>query len=189
MAGTTSWASATTGTTPTLPATLTLTQLLRFTGQRIPVGLDITRSPGPYRAAWNDRTKVVATTYDGGLVSAAGSGDLVLTLTGGGLTSERVLTVSEPGVATSWHVPASYTAGVESGIAEAQTARGDRTLWKYWLPGFLVVLAGWLGLTGLRGMRARRAAPPPAPGGDGAPDAPPADAGRTGRKHHVSTPG
>ncbi|HEX3929183.1 MAG TPA: iron uptake transporter permease EfeU [Nocardioides sp.] len=189
LSGTTSWSSATAGTTPTLPATLTLTQLLRFTGQRVPVGLDIGRSPGPYRAAWNDRTTVVATTYDGGLVSAAGRGDLVLTLTSGGLTSERVLTVSEPGVATSWHVPASYTAQVESRISAAQTARGDRTLWKYWLPGFLVVLAGWLGLTGLRGRRARRAAPTPAPGGGGAPDAPPADAGRTGRKHHVSTSG
>jgi high-affinity iron transporter len=187
--GTTSW-SGHDSPTGRLPSRLTVTQLLRYTGHRVPVGLDISRSPGPYDARWTDRTKVAATTYDGGLVSASGSGDLVLALSGGGLTSERVLTVAGPAGTSGWHVPASYTAGVEARIASAAQVHGDRTLWKYWLPGLLGVLAAWLALTGLRGRRALvAAAPSRAPGGDSAPDTPPADAGRPGRNDHVTTTG
>jgi high-affinity iron transporter len=183
--GTTSWTSqAATGAD--LPDSLTLTQLLRYTDHRVPVGLDINRSPGPYAARWTDRTKVSVTTYDGGLVSASGTGDLVLTLSGGGLTSERVLTVSDPAGIASWHVPATYTAGVEARIASAASTRDDRTLWKYWFPGFLVLASVWLGVAGVRGRRAQRTASA-SPGGDGAPDTTPAGAGRPGRKQHVST--
>jgi high-affinity iron transporter len=161
-------------------------RLLAYTGHRVPVGLDVNRSPGPYDAHWTDRRKVSVTTYDGGLVSASGSGDLVLTLSGGGLTSERVLTVADPTGVTGWQVLASYTAGVETQIGSDRTTHDDRTLWKLWLPGFLVLLAAWLAASGYRGRRAQRASSPRPPGGDGAPDTPPADAGRPGRKHHVT---
>ncbi|HEX4470341.1 MAG TPA: iron uptake transporter permease EfeU [Nocardioides sp.] len=187
-AGTSSW----TGRNPStdlLPATLSLTQLLRYTGHKVPVGLDISRSPGPYDARWTDRTTLSATTYDGGLVSASGSGDLVLTLTGGGLTSERVLSVDDPTGGSGWHVPAAYTAGIEGRIASAVQVHGDRTLWKYWLPGFLAALAAWLAFTGLRGRRALLASASHDSGGDGAPETPPADAGRSGRDDHVTTKG
>ncbi|MGC4109182.1 MAG: FTR1 family protein [Nocardioides sp.] len=186
--GTTAWSGAD-RSTASLPSALSVTQLLRYTGQRVPVGLDIHRSPGPYRASWSDHSKLTATTYDGGLVSASSSGDLVLTLTGGGLTSERVLTVSAPGTASAWRVPAAYTAQMQERISSAESTRDDRTLWKYWFPGFLVLLAGWLAVTGLRGLRVQPAAAHETPGGDRAPGTPPADAGRPGRKHHVSTSG
>jgi high-affinity iron transporter len=186
--GTTSW-SGQARPSGSLPARLTLTQLLRYTGHRVPVGLDINRSPGPYDARWTDRTEVAATTYAGGLVSASGTGDLVLSLSGGGLTSERVLTVADPDEAAGWRVPATYTAGVEARIASAQATHDDRTLWKYWFPGFLLVLAAWFAVTGYRGRRASLAAASPSPGGEGAPVPPPADAGRPGRNHHVSTSG
>ena len=115
---------------------------------------------------------------------------MILTLTGGGLTSERVLSVDAPDGLGAWHVAASYTTRVEADLAAAEATRGDRTLWKYWFPGFLLALAGWLAVTGLRGRSAQRAqAAPTPPGGDGAPDSPPAVAGRLGRKHHVSTSG
>jgi high-affinity iron transporter len=185
---TTSWLASDTPSTEGLPARLTVTRLLRYTGQRVPVGLDIQRSPGPYRASWADHTRVTATTYDDGLVSASRTGALVLTLRGGGLTSERVLTVTPPGGVGAWRVRASYTTSVDARIAAAERTRGDRTLWKYWFPGFLLLLAGWLAVSGYRGRSALRAGPRP-PGGNDAPDAPPAEAGRPGRKHHVSTSG
>jgi high-affinity iron transporter len=185
--GTTAWASGFPASG--LPDTLTLTQLLRYTGRRVPVGLDIDRSPGPYRAAWTDRTRILATTYDDGLVSASSTGDAVLTLTGGGLTSERVLTVDDPHGIGSWRVSASYTTAAEARIASARATHDERTLWKYWLPGFLAAAAAWFALAGLRGRRVLRAAASRPPGGDGAPDVPPAEAGGPGRKHHVSTSG
>jgi high-affinity iron transporter len=188
VSGTTSWSAAGEAISG-LPDSLTLTQLLRYTGQRVPVGLDINRSPGPYDAAWADHTHLSATTYGGGLVSASRTGDLVLTLTGGGLSSERVLTVDDPDGVGSWRVRASYSSGVEAALAEARSAHDNRVVWKYWFPGLLVILAGWLGFAGLRGRRALRAAATRPPGGDSAPDAPPAAAGRSGRKHHVSTSG
>ena len=125
----------------------------------------------------------MATAVDVGLVSASSTGDFVLTLSGGGLTSERVLTVGDPLGTTGWRVAPSYTTAVESRIASAASTRDDRTLWKHWFPGFLLLVALGLVATGLRGLDDR----PTAPGGAGAPDTPPADAGRPGRKHHVST--
>jgi high-affinity iron transporter len=183
---TVSWRADGSGATSDLPATLTLTQLLRYTGQRIPVGLDIQRSPGPYRAAWSDRTRLRAATYDGGLVSASRAGDLVLTLTGGGLTSERVLTVTDPSGVSAWRVSASYTAQMQERIAAAAAERHDRTLWKYWFPGFLALVAAWLVVSALRLGRSLRATSLDPTGGDGAPDVAPAPSGKPGRKQHVS---
>jgi high-affinity iron transporter len=187
-AGTVSWSADGPGTASGLPGRLTVTQLLRFTGQRVPVGLDIHRSPGPYRATWDDRTRLHATTYDGGLVSASRSGSLVLTLSGGGLTSERVLTVTDPAGLGAWHVPAAYAAQMQDRIAAAEATHDDRTLWKYWFPGFLAALAAWLLISGLRSRAALRAAFVPTGGQAAATDAP-AAAGRPGRNHHVSTTG
>src|SRR5262245_60432956 len=183
-----SWEGGAAESTDGLPSTLTLTGLLRYTGGRVPVGLDIHRSPGPYRATWADHTRVAVTTYDGGLVSASRSGSLVLTLRGGGLTSERVLTVTRPDGVGAWHVPASYADSVDARIADAAQTRSDRTLWKYWFPGFLFLLAGWLAITGYRGFRSRRTDPRP-PGGTDAPDSSPAAAGQPERDDHVSTSG
>jgi high-affinity iron transporter len=187
-AGTTSW-SGDLSAMDSLPDRLSLTHLLRYTGHRVPVGLDVDRSPGPYEAHWTDRTKISATTYDDGLVSASGSGDVVLTLSGGGLTSERVLTVADPFGITGWHLRASYTAGVEAHVASVQATRDDRMLWKQWFPGFLVLAAAWLAMTGFRGRRARLAADSRPLRGDGAPGTPPAEPGRPGRNHHVTTSG
>jgi high-affinity iron transporter len=183
---TVSWTAEGAGTASGMPGRLTVTDLLRYTGQRVPVGLDIHRSPGPYRASWDDRTRLRATTYDGGLVSASRTGDLVLTLSGGGLTSERVLTVTDPSGLGAWHVPAAYAAQMHDRISAAQATHDDRTLWKYWFPAFLLVLAMWLAIAGLRGRSTLRASLAPT-GAEGVATDAPAAAGRPGRNHQVST--
>jgi high-affinity iron transporter len=187
-AGIHDWTAADTGGASGLPESLTLTQLLRYTGQRIPVGLDIHRTPGPFRATWAQRATTTAQTYDDGVVTAAHQGGLVLTLRGGGLTSERVLSVTDPQAAGSWRVPASYTARVEASIADTAQVAGDRKLWKLWFPLYLVALAVWLGVTGWRRRAAARAASTSdSPGGESTPDPKAAGAASSGRKHHVST--
>ena len=96
------------------PSSLTLEQLLTYTGHRTPVGLNAGNAPGPYDATWQATSQ---------------PGTELLTLTGGGLTSPRALTVTDPAasaapVATSWRV-----------------VRGDRLTLKYWLPVFLGLAA------------------------------------------------
>src|SRR4051812_27934109 len=175
-AGTTSdsvtlaWTGTGTDGSLDLPRHLTLTQLLAYTGRRVPVGLDIHRTAGPFRASWIQPLTTSAHTSGDGLVSAEHSSGLVLTLHGGGLTSERVLTVTEGRAAGGWRVAPAYTERVEASIADTAGVAGDRRLWKFWFPLYLLSLAVWLGVSGWRRRPdARRAQAPHAPGGEGAP--------------------
>jgi len=143
--GTTSDEGADTSWTATraagrLPARLGLDQLLTYTGQRIPVGLSVATAPGPYAASWADHTGLRVLTRDGGLVDAVSSGDLVLTISGGGLDSPRTFTVNSP----AWRVDQAYVANLSGRLATADTAAQDRMLWKHWLPVVLLVLAALL---------------------------------------------
>jgi high-affinity iron transporter len=124
-----------------LPATLDSATLLTYTGNRQPVGLDLQRTPGPFDATWATKGTGSVLTRDGGLVGGSADTTLVLTLNGGGLTSPRVLTVDAGGAFT---VDAGYTSDTSAAITEVGQTRSDRELWKYWFPGFLVVVAGAL---------------------------------------------
>ncbi|GAB4013335.1 iron uptake transporter permease EfeU [Nocardioides ultimimeridianus] len=99
-----------------LPATVDATTLMTYTGGRMPVGISAQTAPGPYAAAW----------------TARGEGSYVLTLSGGGLTVPRSLTVD---VAT----PDSTDPG------------NNRPLWRRWVPLALLVSAA-----ALLGQAARR---------------------------------
>jgi high-affinity iron transporter len=139
-----------------LPATLDATTLLTYTGGRAPVGLDLRAAPGPYQASWTDGSTLRATTHGTGLVDAAVTGNVLLHLSGGGLTSTRVL-----GVDTGhWNLTSSYVARTTAALTQAAIDRRERDLWKTWFPIFLVVVAAgqlWKG---------RRLRPgPPAPTG------------------------
>ena len=120
-----------------LPAKLDVKTLLTFTGNRIPVGLSVSTAPGPYAASWADSTKLTVLTRDGGLVDARTSGRLVLTISGGGLTSPRTFTVD----AAAWQVDPGFASATAARIADADAAAHDRTLWKYWVPVGLLVAA------------------------------------------------
>ena len=74
-----------------LPATLDVTTLMTYTGGRPPVGLDVRAAPGPYRASWTDGSSLRVTTHGHGLAAAAVTGTVLLRLSGGGLTSTRVV--------------------------------------------------------------------------------------------------
>ena len=122
------------------PTTLDLTTLLAYTDHRVPVGLDVHAAPGPYTASWADHTSVTATTYRGRIVDAHTSGSLLLTLSGGGLTSPRVLTL-EP---ASWQVDPAHADQASAAVAAAQATAHDRLLWSRWLPVALLITALFL---------------------------------------------
>ncbi|MFT3871204.1 MAG: FTR1 family protein [Nocardioides sp.] len=136
------------------PDTLTLDELLTYTGNRVPVGLDVNRAGGPYSASWHSQGSAVIDTFEGGLVAGGSDTRLLLTLTGGGLTSPRVITVSDS--ADSWQVSTTHTRSAQERIATAQATARERVLWKHWFPGFLLLVAAALTVAGLRRRRAVR---------------------------------
>jgi high-affinity iron transporter len=131
-----------------LPATLDLDTLLTFAGNRIPVGLDINRAPGPYAASWDQRATGTVLTRDGGLVDANGQAKLVLTLSGGGLGSPRVFSV-DSGTA-EFAVTRAHVTEVATAVLAGNRVRGDRELWKYWFPCLLLATAAALVAQNLR---------------------------------------
>jgi high-affinity iron transporter len=162
-----------------LPSTLDVSALLTYTGGRAPVGLDVRAAPGPYKASWKDDSTLEVTTHDAGLVNAAVDGAVLLRLSGGGLSSTRVLTVDS----STWKLAPSYVARATDVVFHAEATRRERALWKFWFPGFLVVVAA--GLL----WRARRLRPEtPAPTGHVAGQVDPAHASHhpvEGTTHHA----
>ncbi len=146
------------------PATLTLTQLVGLSGGRLPIGVNASENPGPYAAAWKQVDSVsVWTTRDGALLDAAGRSDTVLTLSGGGLTSSRVLTVAS-GTADAngaWSVDPRHPQAVAAELAAVEQSLGGTLLFKLFLPVALGLAALILALFALRGRLRRRTAPPP----------------------------
>jgi high-affinity iron transporter len=100
---------------PALPASVDLTTLMGYTGNRVPVGISPQTAPGPYAAQW----------------SAHGGSSYVLTLSGGGLSVPRTLTVDVP---TPPHADPGQ----------------NRPLWRRWFPLFLIVVAAGLLVQALR---------------------------------------
>ena len=142
--------------------------------------MNLTNAPGPYRAHWVDPTYLSVSTFHDGLVAAAADGDLLLKLTGGGLTSPRVLTVQAPG----WQLAPTYTESVHADVARAQAVDAERILWKRWVPAALVILAIALAMGAYRHRPPRdpRSSPSPARGPAtqvSAPKGIPSDAGIT----------
>jgi high-affinity iron transporter len=172
----TSW--TTTHVAGDLPATVDLQQLLDFNGGRIPSGLSVATAPGPFHATWTDKTELTVLSRDGGLVDAQQGGTLLLTYSGGGLTTPRVLTVD------GWQVDPSYVASTSAAIADADADAREADLWKLWVPTVLVVVALGLLVQARRSRTGRGSAP--APGGTPAPHRSPAQEPK-GITDHVST--
>jgi high-affinity iron transporter len=131
--------------------TVTLEQLLSMTGGRLPVGLSVARTPGPFQAQWATTTVYTVLAQGDLVVSAQAASNRTAVLTGGGLTAAK--TVSLGGLPTDWS-----TASADDRSAVAQIAAGDRNLaegqlWKVWLP---LVLAAFALACGLGAMIAVR---------------------------------
>lgn len=118
------------------PATITLDQLTALFG-RVPVGISPAQNPGPYRASWSLKRTVTAWSAGGGLLDARQYDEVVLVLSGGGLTGSRVLTRDT----ATWSVVAATAARRAIEVADAVTVASERRLWRRWLPLALLVAA------------------------------------------------
>jgi high-affinity iron transporter len=140
------------------PASVSLTQLIDLNGGRLPIGFNASANPGPFAAGWTSTATTSVWMIGDTLLDAERVQRSTVTLTGGGLTSSRTLTLAAPAgtaagaiAAQSWHVVSSYPTAVISGAAQVTSSRAELLLWKLWLP--LALAIGALVLCGfaLRG--------------------------------------
>lgn len=130
------------------PSTLTIDQLATLFG-RIPVGISTVQDPGPYHAAWTTSTTNTLWLAHGGILDVHRTDRVTLTLTGGGLTHARTLTLTEP----YWSVPNSAVTATSDQVSTAELAAQDRALWRVWLPIALGAAAVALALGAWRSRR------------------------------------
>ncbi len=146
-----SWSTTVTAHAVDRPAELTLDELARLTGGRIPVGIDPSHAPGPFRADWTTTSRIRAYSLGDGLVDASSSVRTVVSVSGGGLSAPRAFAVQDG--ASPWSVERGHVAAVSASIAQARASAREALLFRLWLPALLALAAV---LIALRGIRARR---------------------------------
>lgn len=145
------------------PASLSLDDLVQLAGGRLPVGFDAARDPGPFTATWTRSAVITAETQGDGLLDARSQARTVLTVSGGGLVTQRSIAVPDPG---AWSVSERYVSATADSIQAATARRAEVDLWRVLLPSAFLIGAAALALSALRGIRrAKRAVAPPAGSG------------------------
>ena len=143
------------------PATLTSAELATRNGGRLPVGIDANRAPGPYRAAWSAATTRMVRAADGALLDASQQQTRIVTLSDGGLSTPRTLSVTG---GENWH---ASDAAVATAASARSAASAEQRLWGAQVPTALVVtalvLAAFALRSLLRGRRDTAAAAEPSP--------------------------
>jgi high-affinity iron transporter len=137
-----SWNVTTKQSVAKLPTTLSLTELISLTGGRLPIGVNATQNPGPFSANWVSKTATSMSTVDGTLVAAQQTPTTILTLSGGGLSTARTISVTGgAGSPASWQVTDGYTVTTLAGIANRAAETSELLLWKLWVPIALALAA------------------------------------------------
>jgi len=138
------------------PTTLTLTQLVELNGGRLPVGVNPQTNPGPFDARWAAGGSLEVWSAHGVLLDAAQTARTVLTLSGGGLTGPRSISVDAPQyAAASWSLTSASTQKAADAVTAADAAHAERALWAVQLPIALGLAAL---VTAAFGLRSRRRA-------------------------------
>lgn len=130
---------------------VTLAELVRLAGGRLPVGLGAARTPGPFDVQWSASTVYNVLSHRDALVRAEAANSRIATLRGGGLSSTK--TVSVGGLAGDWATSSSDDQAAAAQIAQASQLRADQMLWTAWLPAVLAVGAAFLAFSAWRTTR------------------------------------
>ena len=126
------WQASNAPVTADGPPTVTLEQLLSMTGGRLPVGVSVGRTPGPFQAQWAVNTVYTVLAQGDWVVSAQAASNRTAVLTGGGLTAAK--TVSVGGLPTDWSTVSADDHSTAAAIIGADRNRAERQLWNIWLP-------------------------------------------------------
>ena len=112
--------------------TVTLEELSTLTGGRLPVGVTLARTPGPFQAQWAATTVYTVLAQGDSMISAQAVSNRTAVLTGGGLTGPK--TVSVGALPTDWSTASVEDQATAAHISGNIRERGERQLWKVWLP-------------------------------------------------------
>jgi high-affinity iron transporter len=139
----TAWTVAASATPPDAPATLDLDQVVALAGGRIPVGLNPRENPGPYQASWSAHSSTEVLAAGGVLLDASARARTIVSLSGGGLTTSRTISVGDravPGEA-GWQVDPAYRDRATATLKGLAAARTERRFWAIELPVALALVA------------------------------------------------
>ena len=123
-----------------LPETITLNELRVMNGGRVPSGLNTERTPGPFEVAWAESATYSARTSNTSLLRASCDEKLLATLTGGGITSSKTVSVSGA-LHGDWKVSDDEVSAAEGALQQAQLDAEEAKLWWLWCPLALVGVA------------------------------------------------
>ncbi|MGE2815159.1 iron uptake transporter permease EfeU [Mycobacterium heidelbergense] len=112
--------------------TVALEELSSLTGGRLPVGVTLARTPGPFRAQWAASTVYTVLAQGDSVVSAQANSNRTAVLTGGGLAGPK--TVSIGALPTDWSTAGAEDQATAARISASARERDERQLWKVWLP-------------------------------------------------------
>lgn len=132
-------------------AQVTLGELATLAGGRLPVGLSANLTPGPFEAKWGANTVYTVLADGDSLIGAEAVSTRVVTLSGGGLTTSK--TVSVGGLGSDWAISENDTDAAATTVAEAALDRAERMLWRAWLPALFALAAATLALVAIFGGR------------------------------------
>lgn len=146
-----------------VPAMLTLEQVVDLAGGRIPIGLNPQQHPGPYRASWQTHRVMTAWAVKDALLDASGHDSTIVTLSGGGLETPRVLRIAAGSGSPSggWRIAPAYHEKVVIALNTLAMAQTEWTFWAMQLPILLIIAAFILGIVALRNLVRLRRKPGP----------------------------
>ena len=154
-----------------LPADPSLNDLLALNGGKLPKGLSLERTPGPFEASWTQKATYKAYTTaeytsqdDPLLLDVSCTAKLLCTLTGGGIDDSKILNMSRA-LDLDWAVEgavdwkdAEQVRSLKSEISASLLPVEEQTLYWLWIPSVLGVAALALGVSALVDARKARQA-------------------------------
>jgi high-affinity iron transporter len=135
------------GSTTGYPSSLTVSDLAALSGGRLPVGISPQTAPGPYEASWSRTGDARLWLAGDQVLDYTDTERTTLTLTGGGLSSPRTLTVSGTlpdgtSVASGTvSVDAAHTQAVAAAAASVRAEQVEREFWGRTFPAMLGLAA------------------------------------------------
>jgi high-affinity iron transporter len=132
----TQWHTSQTSTP--VASTITLDRLVSLNGERAPVGFDVGQDRGPFAARRTSYRTSTVWVSGGLLLDASQHSVSLVTLSGGGLSGTRTVSL---GPSAGWHVVAG---DVRATLSRLSTAASDRVEHRFWgrdLPIVMVVVA------------------------------------------------
>ncbi|MGC4106240.1 MAG: FTR1 family protein [Thermomicrobiales bacterium] len=142
--------------------TVTLDELVQLAGGRIPIGISPQDEPGPFTLKRSTVATATIWVSHGILIDATETAKTIATLSEGGLTTPRTITLPST-ASTNWAVAPDDAERIASELSDLEITKTERQLWGVFLPIVLGLAAILVATAGVRTLlRLRRAPPAPA---------------------------